>query len=73
MAQPQFNLTIPQAIARMQEELESMQSHPRGELKDMDPDTAFEQGYKVAIFDLKSLTGPDPRKTNLTNTEGDRQ
>ena len=66
MAQPQFNLTIPQAIARMQEELESMRTHPRGELGDVDPDTAFEQGYEVALFDLKHFTGPDPRKTPTT-------
>lgn len=60
MAQPRFNLTAPEAIERMESELEKMRAQPRGELHDMDPDTAFEKGYEVALFDLRSLTGPRP-------------
>lgn len=69
MAKPKYDLSLPEAVTEMEEQLANMRTHPRGELSDLDPDTAFEKGYEVAIFDLKHFTGPDPRKT-LTDTEG---
>ena len=59
---PKYNLTTAEAIVELEGQLANMKTHPRGELKDMDPDTAYEQGYAVAIFDLKHYTGPDPKE-----------
>lgn len=70
MAKPKYDLTIPEAVTEMEAQLANMRTHPRGELSDLDPDTAFEKGYEVAIFDLKHYTGPAP---TLTNTEGERR
>lgn len=59
--EPQFNATAEQALAQMQVLLDVMRGQPRGQLGDMSPDDAFEEGYNVAIHDLAVLTGPDPR------------
>ena len=66
MVKPKYDLSLPEAITEMEAQLANMRTHPRGELGDVDPDTAFEQGYEVALFDLKHFTGPDPRKTPTT-------
>ena len=50
------HLNLKQAIEFMKQELERMQGQPRGDLKDMDLDTAFEMGYKIAIADLEACT-----------------
>lgn len=70
MAEPKFNLTVEEAISTMEAELTKYRAAPRGELKELDPDTAFDEGYAVALSDLRSLIGPDPRKTLTHNTEG---
>lgn len=62
---PKYNLSIIEAITEMEVQLAKMRAETdRTQLSDMDPDTAFEQGYAVAIFDLKHLTGPNPREEN---------
>jgi len=58
-----FNLSLEEAMKEMEGQLANMREHPRGELEGMDPDTAFEKGYEIALFDLRHYTGPDPRTT----------
>jgi hypothetical protein len=66
----QFNLDAKQAIARMQTELTRMQQDTdRQQLRGTSPDDAFEAGYKVALHDLMSLTGPDPRIPGLVTDD----
>ncbi len=61
--EPKYNLSIPEVIEEMEVQLKKMQAEPdRNQLHDVDPDTAYEKGYEVAIFDLKHLTGPNPRE-----------
>lgn len=56
----QNDLTLSEAIQEMESQLAEMREQPRGDLHDLDSDTAFEKGYEVALFDLKRLT----RSTN---------
>lgn len=49
-------LSIEDAIKFMKDTLSRMEAAPRGELKDIDADTAFELGYKVALADLEACT-----------------
>lgn len=56
-----YNLTPEDAIVELKTQLATMRTHNRGELDGMDPDTAFEKGYEMAIFDYEHYTGPDPR------------
>lgn len=65
-----FNLTLSQAIDRLAADLAEMVKQPRGELGEMDPDTAFEAGFNVCLQSLRSYTGPDPRDTGAV-TEAD--
>lgn len=64
MAEPKYNLSTDEAIVELEVQHKKMKAEPRGELPNVDPDTAFELGYEVAIFDLKHLTGPDPADHN---------
>lgn len=64
MPDRKFDLSLPEAIEEMEGQLANMRTHPRGELGELDPDTAFEKGYEVALFDLRHYTGPDPRLTD---------
>lgn len=52
--------SLSEAIAMMEAQLAEFRTQPRGDLHDLDSDTAFEKGYEVALFDLKRLT----RSTN---------
>lgn len=61
MPDRKFNLSPEEALTEMDGQLANMRTHPRGELKELDPDTAFEKGYEVALFDFRHYTGPDPR------------
>lgn len=59
---PKYNLTAQQAITEMRVQLAKMQAEAdREQLKGSSPDDAFEMGYTLAIADLVSLTGPDPK------------
>lgn len=49
-------LSVEDTIKFMQDTLSRMEKAPRGELKDIDADTAFELGYKVALADLEACT-----------------
>ncbi len=60
MAEQKYDLSSEEALTEMDAQLEQMKSHPRGELSELDPDTAFEKGYEVAIFDFRHYTGPAP-------------
>lgn len=55
------NLTIKEAISFLEKTLKKMENDPRGELTEIDSDTAFELGYKVAIADLKACTSDPPK------------
>ncbi len=58
---PKYNLTLDEAVAEMKVQLAKMRAETdRDQLKGMNPDDAYEQGYEVAIFDLLHLTGPAP-------------
>jgi len=50
------NLNTADALEFLKSELKRMQEQPRGDLQDMDLDTAFEMGYKVCIADLEACT-----------------
>lgn len=50
------NLTLDEAIKFLQNSLEEMRKEPRGELKDIDADTAFEKGYEICLNELIMLT-----------------
>ena len=50
------NLTLAEAIEFLKSELKRMEAQPRGDLKDMDLDTAFEVGYRVCLADLEACT-----------------
>lgn len=60
MTEPKYDLTSEEALIEMDAQLEKMCASPRGELDDLDPDTAFEKGYEAAIFDFRHYTGPSP-------------
>lgn len=58
-----YNLSVSEALSHLSIQLDKMQAETnREQLKGIDPDTAFELGYKAAIFDLKHYTGPSPRE-----------
>jgi len=56
-----YNLSVSEALAHLSVQLDKMQAETdRQQLKGIDPDTAYEMGYKAAIFDLTHYTGPSP-------------
>lgn len=58
-----YNLSVPEAIPYLREQLAKMEAETnRTQLKGIDPDTAYEQGYRAAIMDLEHYTGPSPRE-----------
>lgn len=64
-----FNLRPFAALLEMKDILRVMQGETdREQLKDVDPDTAFERGYQTAILDYEALTGPRPSATRLWGT-----
>lgn len=63
---PKYDLTPDEAIEEMRVQLEKMRAETdRGQLRDIDPDTAYELGYETALFDYHHLTGPDPREVGV--------
>jgi hypothetical protein len=61
MPNPMFNLSPEDAIAEMQVQLEKHRAEEdRDQLKNITPDDAFDIGYETALFDYRSLTGPNP-------------
>lgn len=63
---PQYDLELPEAIARLKEEAAKHEAQPPDPLLEgIDVDTAWVLGYQTAIQDLESLTGPNPREVGL--------
>ena len=69
MGEPQYDLTLAEAIPRLEQELEKSRADPdRNQLTAMKPDDAWDEGYASCIADLKSLTGPDPKRGGAMET-----
>ena len=63
-----FNLSVDEAVAVLKEEAERLGASS-GELKDIDPDTAFTLGYSTAIYDFERVTGNDPMEATAVSIE----
>lgn len=71
MKTPLYNLTLPEAIARLQEEVEKNATQKNTpELQGMTPDESYDVGYRTCLHDLISITGPNPTEVGLISFEG---
>ena len=62
MSGPQYNLSLAQATAEMKKQLAKMRAEPdRSQVQGLSLDEAVERGYEMAIKDLDSLMGQDPK------------
>jgi hypothetical protein len=69
MGEPQYELTLAEAIPRLEEELAKAKADPdRNQLTAMSPDDAYDEGYGACLTDLKSLTGPNPARGGALET-----
>lgn len=67
---PQYDLPLDEAIARLREEAAKHEAEPPDPLLDgIDKDTLWNLGYQTCLRDLESLTGPNPRVTELVTFE----
>jgi hypothetical protein len=66
MANKQFDLTLEEALPRLDAELLKHRAETdREQLKDISSDDAYDLGYELAIQDLRSLTGPNPMEIGI--------
>jgi hypothetical protein len=71
---PQYDLTLEQALARLEAEVEKNQQQTDTPLlQGMTPDQAYNVGYETCLRDLQSLTGPDPMEFGVVTFEFEKK
>ncbi len=65
MSEPQYNLSLPEAIKVLHEQEEKNRKQTQDGIKTeglegMSLDEAYDVGYATLLHDLESLTGPNP-------------